>query len=109
MHRLDLGQCAAPVSDINELGITVVANIVRVIEVGKGFEEVKSCAVEDFERAISTTGDIKTVAISHIEQTGGFLHSAQSLSAFAIAQIDHLDCIVAEGGDEKAFPFDING
>src|SRR6185369_7773909 len=109
LFRIDDCKRTAAVTQINQPGCCVVANVVRIIKRTDGTNEFVSRTIKDFQRSIIAVGDGYLVCIRQIEHAGRFAESSDALEMLACGNVHDLECVVSKRGDEEAFSFCVHG
>src|SRR5205823_2633621 len=105
----DFRQRTAAIAYIDSLAVRIVAEIVGVIAVIKGFQRGIRTPIKYSNASILGICDVQPIDSRHVQDALGFLESADRLYPLAGLRIDNFYRVIAESGNEQTPAFYVRG
>src|SRR5689334_5759822 len=106
--RVHEPQRTLAVADDDRPGCGVETDVVRVIERVDTLEYGKRATLHEVEPAALTVCDVEAIRLRHIGEALRFLEAAETALVPISGDVEHLDRVVAERGDEQALALQVD-
>ena len=99
--RVHLSERSAAESDIHPLACGIVPQVVGVVAVLDGLEEVKRASVEHLDGSVLAARDEQSILARDVECALRFLQPRDRVCAFAGFEVDDFESVVAESRNKQ--------
>src|SRR5262249_1856734 len=104
---VEFSKRSAPEPDINPLARGIVPQVIGVVAVLDGFEELQRRSVEYLYRTVFATGNEQLILVRYVERALWLLQSGDCVRALSGSKIDDFDRVVTERRNKQAFPHNV--
>src|SRR5262249_17607361 len=87
---IDNSESAAAIADPQPILLRIVADIIRVVPVSDGLQQLEGCAIENAQRSVRSICDVNPVRVRRVRDPLRLMKTGDRVHLLRILDVDHL-------------------